>query len=155
MATIPIPFIVSGKGPVDSILATLGLWGSIGAFLLLIIVPYLFLAAIEDEFRIPLQGAKTIFSVGFAIIAGLLILFRQYLLLLAFIFGCLVLAGLIVYLGERSKKKNPSSIRRPSAPSGDFYIPPLRNRVASKKNNDTVIDAEYRLVDNRDDVSRR
>jgi hypothetical protein len=155
MATIPIPFIVSGKGPVDSILATLGLWGSIAAFLVLIIIPYLFLATIEDEFRIPLQGAKTILSVGFAIIAGLLILLRQDLLLLAFIFGCLGLAGLIVYLGERSKKKTPTGSQRPSGSPGEFYIPPAVNRAVSKKNNDTVIDAEYRLVDDRDDVSRR
>jgi hypothetical protein len=153
MATIPIPFIISSKGPLESIIATLGLWGSIAVFIVLIIIPYWFLSAIETEFRLPLQGAKTIFSFVFAVIAGLIILFRQDLLL-AFIFGCLVLAGLIVFLGERSKKKNTGGTGRPSAPLGSFYIPPVTNRAASKKN-DTVIDAEYRVIDDRDDVNRR
>jgi hypothetical protein len=152
MATIPIPFIVSGKGPFDSILATLGLWGSIAIFLILIAIPYLFLETIENEFRISLPGAKTILSLGFAIITGLLILFRQDFLLLVFIFGCLILAGLIVYLGERSKRKNPTGYRKPHT-QDSFYIPPIKNKPGAK--NDRVIDAEYRVIDDRDDSSLR
>ena len=50
------------------------------------------------------------------------------------------MAGFIVYLGERSKRNNPTSYRKPLT-QDSFYIPPIKNRPGSK--NDTVIDAEY------------
>lgn len=131
MVWFRVPFISSDNGVLDSILATLGLYGFLIVFVVLLMASMLFFSYLEQNFNIRLGRVKEIFSISIGITVTVIYIFVPFLLL-PVLFAGLVLAALTGYLLSKEEQKRYTDTSIHSAPD---------------KSTTLVMDAEFRLVD--------